>query len=128
MNIRRILKFSLVGVINTSVDFVVFIILVHVMLWEVLLANTVSYSLGTFNSFFMNKHWTFQDRTRYSSSLGSFFNFVLINASSLIISSAVVFFLSKSIPAVLAKIFSVCGVLAWNYILTRRFVFKTSNL
>ncbi len=127
MNVARIFKFSIVGVINTSIDLSIFTFLVHIIMWEVLPANIVSYSIGVFNSFIMNKHWTFQDRTHLSSSLGSFVRFALINVSSLIISSGVVYLLALYFSAILAKVSSICVVFIWNYSLTRLFVFKTSN-
>ena len=50
---KSIIKFAIVGVANTLVDFFVFIIFVNVFCLNDLVAQTISYGCGVLNSFFM---------------------------------------------------------------------------
>ena len=123
MSVVRVLKFSLVGVVNTTIDVTLFALLVHVLGWNVLPANMVSYSTGILNSFLMNKLWTFQDQRPFSHSLQPFVLFTVINLSSLFLSTAVVWLLAQHLTELVAKLVSVGFVFAWNYTLTRLLVF-----
>lgn len=115
----------MVGVVNTVIDITLFSFLVFVPQWNVLPANILSYSAGAFNSFMMNKFWTFNDRTSLVRSLHPFIRFILISLSGLLISSVIVVLLAKYMPEIAAKVVSVGGVLIWNYSLTRLFVFTS---
>jgi putative flippase GtrA len=118
------LKFSVVGLINTAIDVTLFALLIHVLNWDVLPANILSYSAGILNSFLMNKCWTFQDQKPLSRSLKPFTNFVLINVSSLFLSSGAVWIFAQYLPEMLAKLGSVGLVFVWNYSMTRLLVFS----
>jgi len=50
-------RFVAVGLINTVVDLAAFYLLARVM--PEVVAKFISYNLGTFNSFVLNKYWTF---------------------------------------------------------------------
>jgi putative flippase GtrA len=117
-------KFSLVGVVNTTIDVTLFGFFVHFLHWNVLPANMVSYSTGILNSFVMNKLWTFQDQTPFAHSLQPFVLFVVINISSLFLSTAVVWLLAQHFPELVAKFLSVGVVFLWNYTLSRLLVFS----
>lgn len=127
MNVIRVAKFSIVGVVNTTIDITLFACLVHLLHWSVLPANMVSYSTGILNSFVMNKIWTFQDQKPFSRSLQPFALFVVINISSLLLSSAVVWLLAHYLSEMVAKFGSVGIVFVWNYTLTRLLVFTTAT-
>src|SRR4051794_38968317 len=60
---RQILRFGLVGGVNTLVDLLVLnglLLLFPTTRTLMLLAyNSLAYSIGAINSFLLNKHWTF---------------------------------------------------------------------
>ncbi|MDH6429119.1 GtrA family protein [Paenibacillus sp. FSL R7-0048] len=59
----QFLKFNAVGLLNTLIDFVIFTLLNSLgMVYA--LAQVISYSAGTANSFILNKKVTFRDRNR----------------------------------------------------------------
>lgn len=59
----QFLKFNAVGLLNTLIDFVIFTLLTSVgMVYT--LAQVLSYSAGTANSFILNKKVTFRDSHR----------------------------------------------------------------
>ena len=57
----HMVKFALVGVVNTAVDVGLFWVLQAVLGVPYLIANVISYSAGTLNSFVLNKVWTFAE-------------------------------------------------------------------
>ncbi|WP_434510022.1 GtrA family protein [Desulfitobacterium sp. AusDCA] len=75
------LKFCLVGLMNTGVDFSVFTLLTF---WSVPIftAQTLSYSAGVLNSFFMNRTWTFKQAYHTK---GQFIRFLMLNLVTLVI-------------------------------------------
>jgi putative flippase GtrA len=63
----QFIKFNIVGVLNTGVDFAVFTLLLGVNV-PYQAAQCVSYAAGTLNSFLLNKFWTFKDLPEVSAS------------------------------------------------------------
>lgn len=59
----QFLKFNAVGLLNTLIDFVIFTLLTSFGLVYTL-AQVISYSAGTANSFVLNKKVTFRDSNR----------------------------------------------------------------
>lgn len=55
----QVVRFGMVGVLNTLVDFGAFNLMVFVFGVPVLVAYPFSVSAGIVNSFLWNKHWTF---------------------------------------------------------------------
>ena len=62
----KILRFSLVGIVNTIVDIVTLNILLWISptsdIWRILAFNSVACIVAACNSFFWNKYWTFKYR------------------------------------------------------------------
>lgn len=85
--IWQIVKFAIVGVLNTLVDFAVFQAL-NLLLGWVYIAQVVGYTCGIINSYLWNSNWTFRkQRTR---SFREIALFVLVNLASLGVSLAVI--------------------------------------
>ncbi|MGQ9473519.1 MAG: GtrA family protein [Candidatus Caldatribacteriaceae bacterium] len=80
----QLVKFSLVGVVNTLVDFGVFFFLHGYLRIFYVFAQVISYSCGMINSYFLNKFWTFQSKKKIH--FGEISRFVMINFSSLSVS------------------------------------------
>lgn len=81
----QFVKFGLVGVMNTAVDYAVYAILYTFVPWfavHYLAAQCVSYAAGTVNSYFVNKFWTFGEK-RSSGDGQQFVRFALLNAAAL---------------------------------------------
>ncbi|WJH34895.1 GtrA family protein [Paenibacillus sp. CC-CFT747] len=57
----QFIKFNLVGLLNTAIDFVVFSLLVGLGV-PYLASQCVSYGAGIVNSFLLNRSWTFRER------------------------------------------------------------------
>ncbi len=79
--ILQFLKFNVVGVLNTLVDFVVFWLLNTLLGMAAYVAQIISYSCGVVNSYLWNSNWTFRaQRTRSAREIALF---VAVNLVSL---------------------------------------------
>ena len=76
-------KFSMVGLLNTGIDFISFAILYSALDLHYLPSQAIAYTAGVLNSFVCNKLWTFQNRSHQV--FRQMTKFVIINAISLLI-------------------------------------------
>ncbi|WP_435923951.1 GtrA family protein [Paenibacillus sp. DYY-L-2] len=125
----QFIKFNLVGVMNTAVDFAVFTALASFGTGSGV-AQVFSYSAGILNSFLMNKRVTFKDYSGGSegrSAVGSqFFRFIVLNALVLAVSLAL---LQAAVtlmeaPVLYAKAAVTCVTMGLNFYGSRRWVFR----
>lgn len=58
-NVVQLVKYNIVGVINTLVDFLVYQLLTYLGM-KYAIAQCISYSCGVLNSYFFNSRWTFK--------------------------------------------------------------------
>lgn len=57
----RFLRFMMVGVVGTVVDFGVSNLLIHTMAFSLVLAGTISFIAAVFSNFTLNRYWTYPD-------------------------------------------------------------------
>jgi putative flippase GtrA len=124
-NVRQMVKFGSVGVLNTLLDASLYFILTRWlgMMNTQILAKAISYSAGILNSFYWNKTWTFRSQKRPSWAM--FGVFVLLNVVSLSINAGVMDLCLHSLH--LSELFSLVlatlAAMGWNFFTTRKFVF-----
>ena len=82
-SIIQLVKYNIVGVLNTAVDFVVYQIITYFGL-NYAVAQCISYSCGILNSYFFNSRWTFNSKDNKDKQ--EFVKFVAVNLISLGIS------------------------------------------
>lgn len=134
----EILKFAVVGVVNTGVDLVIFKILrvstglgtsgIYFSLFK-----AISFLFAATNSYFMNKYWTFtghQEKKR-SIEVQQFLTITIIGWVINVVSSTAFvhsvpphFGLSADQWASVAALFGTAIGLLWNFLGFRLFVFK----
>lgn len=138
----QIVKFAIVGVLNTAVDFAVFQTLNLTLGW-VYAAQVLGYTAGVINSYLWNSNWTFREqRTR---SFREIALFLLVNLASLGVSLGMIWLLREKagitnawvagwMPKALAgfikgdtvcKLIATVVAIAVNYVGNRLFVFKS---
>lgn len=77
----QFIRFNLVGVLNTAVDFLVFLLLNGALRVHYMPAKVLSYGCGLLNSYFFNSRWTF--RAAEGRKFRHKFLFVLVNLVAL---------------------------------------------
>lgn len=128
MQIKRVLKFIGIGGINTLIDAGILNLFVLAFgfvseLWLGIF-NMISFSCAVVNSYFMNRKWTFQTKSKSSGS--EFFNFFGVSVigcflNTLVIVLGSIFLLPIiGLPELLGinvlKIMATLVSMIWNYI------------
>jgi putative flippase GtrA len=118
-------RFGAVGLLNTAIDLGLYFALTR---WFGLgglpvAAKCLSYSAGILNSFYWNKNWTFQARTKSWSAL---LPFALVNLAGLAVNAAVmqVCLKAMSLPEILSLGLATGCTLAWNFLASKFLVFR----
>ena len=121
----KLVKFSITGVINTGVDFAVFIILGYIGV-PTYLAQAVSYSCGMVNSYIINRSWTFKSKGRFWSK--ELIKFVASNMMQMLLSIVVMWvFISKvGMVKIVAKACATVIILLIGFSINRIWVFGKS--
>ena len=119
-----ILTYSIIGAINTVIDFTLFSMLCLAFKTSAWQANVVSYSTAVIFSFFANRRFTFRSASHSGSGIvdqGG--RFLVVSLVGLIASSLITFFLSPSVGAILAKAVAIPVTLCLGFTMTRFWVF-----
>jgi len=120
----ELIRFGLVGGLNTAVDMGVFFVCVRVL--APVVAQVCGYTAGTINSFLWNKFFTFRDREKIT--FGKVVRFLLVNGVSLGASGLVVFFLpGAGVSLGVTKVLATLLTLGINFVGYRAFVFESSG-
>lgn len=121
---KRIIKYGIVGGMNTGVDFAVFALLVYGLGAAAIVAQPISYLCGFANSYVWNRKWTFRSDRR--SGVGELVRFGIVNAVSFGVSTVVLMAIVSGLGwnALLGKAVSIVASLAVNYIGSRLWVFR----
>jgi putative flippase GtrA len=120
----RMLKFGVVGVSNTAVDFILYVLLTtSFSLWPVV-SNIASYTGGVINSFVLNRVWTFSGGEYCDGLVYQLPMFLLASASGLLLSTVIIWLALAWVDPVPAKVVSVLLTLLWNYWFAEKFVFR----
>ncbi|MGC9930811.1 GtrA family protein [Priestia aryabhattai] len=120
------IKFALVGVVNTLIDFVVYALLTTIGV-NYILAQWLSYSAGILNSYVMNRKWTFKKKEK--SSKREVISFVVVNLITLSLTSFLltVLYNKWGIPLLISKLLITIVSVGINFIGTELFVFTTKK-
>jgi len=123
---RTFIKFCIVGASNTMIDFLVFTLLVFGGMPAVL-SQVISYSCGLFNSYILNRKWTFKQSSKAQRS--ELFRFVLINMLTLLITMKCLLLFSEQLGwfLLISKGGATIIGLGINFIGTKAWVFTAQN-
>ncbi|KOF57858.1 hypothetical protein AGR56_16810 [Clostridium sp. DMHC 10] len=123
---KSIIKFGIVGCINTGVDFLTFTLLLSIFGIDKLVCQVGGYSMGVINSFVLNKLWTFNDKKEKVNPIVQFAKFVITNITSLGISLVGLNILSNKlyINVYVSKVIVTLFLQVFNYVVYKLFIFK----
>jgi len=122
--VKELMKFACVGLLNTFVDWVSYLLLGFlVMPHGPVAAKAISYSLGIVNSYFLNRHWTFGSLGRVGA---EFPQFVISNAAGLVLNTAVMYASLQYLhtPRPTGVVLATLASFALNFFICRRSVFR----
>jgi putative flippase GtrA len=128
-SLHQFVKFALIGVVNTAVDFGIYYMLTrYTTFFDVAtpmryLANIISFLVATTFSFFANRLWTFGRKDK--ATVGEAARFYATTLSGLGLSTLLLFVLVSliGIHDLVAKIFTTIVTIFWNFLLKKFYVF-----
>jgi putative flippase GtrA len=118
----RVVRFGLVGIVNTVVDLVLYVVLVAHL--PVVAANFVSTSCGMATSFVLNRGFTFQSEGSVKRQLALF---VLVTGTGLWVLQPFVISAASGLGVFGAKLAGMAVGLVWNFSLYRWVVFRVAS-
>jgi len=133
----QIVKFGLIGVVNTALDFAVLNLLMWIFKiysgpW-IIVFNVTAFSLAVINSYLLNRFWTFKIKSRQDVP-EEFVKFISISLVGVFINSGIVygitgfiepvFNLTPELWANVAKILATGIAMVWNFIGYKFWAFK----
>jgi putative flippase GtrA len=136
--VREVLLFTLVGLLNTAIDFAVLNLLIvisgHSIGNWLFLFNCLSFLAAVVNSYLLNGWLTF--RYRDLSNPWKFTQFIGVNLVGMACNSAVVWLMSpllaRTLPPLLAinisKALATLVSLCWNYLAIRSWIFRRAPI
>ncbi len=123
--LRRLVRFAIVGVANTAIDFAVFAGLFYLLHWPLLAAHTAGFAVAVVNSYVCNKTWTFGDRRPSRIVDGA--RFLLVAVCGLATGSVVIAVAAQVMPPLAAKACAVAATFVVNYWASARYVFVRND-
>lgn len=119
---KTFLKFGFVGVINTLITIISFMLLVYLGI-HYMLANMIAYAIGVINSFYWNKNWVFEAK---DGNKQLFTKFVIVNLITLGINSFALYLFVNYLQVLpyVAQIIATGIGLCINFLLNKQWTFK----
>lgn len=121
---NQFIKFSLTGVLNTFIDYGLFLFLTNYDHLSIFFANLIAYSVAVLNSYLINRYWTFNRKDHLITNKNKLFLFILGNLFSAFISTLSIYILIKYINHGYAKLISIFLTFPINYSYSRFIVFR----
>ncbi len=125
--LKQFLKFGIIGVVNTLIDFIIYFLLTRSMpFWRehYLWANLISFSVAVANSFYWNRRWTFRNTNK--NLRVQFTKFYIINLTGLVINESLLYYLVSRVGFhdLSAKFIVVMIVVFWSFSLSKFWAFR----
>lgn len=125
--IKQVIKFSVVGIINTGITIITIFILAKLLNFNYILANIIGYILGLINSFFFNRFWTFKSGGKYANQ-GVRFIIVFLICYMLQLGMLVLLKEKLSVSADFAQLIGMVFYTCLNFLLSKFYTFKKETV
>ena len=124
--VRQMIRFGLVGVLNTLVDTAVYFILSRSgLIPNLVIAKGISYAVGVLNSFVWNKSWTFKSHVE---SRRVFLPFIVTTLLAVGINAGVMRLALDTVglPELGALALATVAIFLWNFAINKFFIFRVT--
>lgn len=122
--LEQFIKFGLVGLFNTVVDFTTYLFFTRVVLWSYLIAATIAFVVAASSSFLLNRYWTF--RVKNSDFAKEYLKFFIVAFGGLLLTLLILYILVDIFYwyDLFAKFLTIIVVVNWNFFLQKYWTFK----
>lgn len=125
--IKKFLRYCIVGTSNTLVDFITFVILFYLLHVDTYISQAAAFLVATFNSYIWNRRFTFKSRAKlFGKNLILFYilNFITLSISLI---GLYLFYDVLGINELVSKVLAAPFVFIVNYLGNRLVIFKDQN-
>lgn len=125
--INKFIKFGLVGVLNTLINWIIFALLNFVGVYYII-ANIIAYAVATVNSYIWNSKWVFKYNGKDKKE--TTVRFVILNLLGLALNTAILYFLVDMLlfNKLAGLVITTAIVMVINYLLNKIWVFNEGNI
>lgn len=122
--VRQFIKFGLVGLSSTVIDWGIYLGLTRIFALFYLMAKILSFSVAVLNSYIWNRRWTF--RSNDPAKLKQFIKFLTISIVGLVLNSLIMFLAVDKfrLHDIIGLVFATAIVLIWNFLANKFYTFK----
>ncbi len=121
-NLREFIRFCIVGVGNTSVNYLVYTFLLMIIHIHYLIAGVIGYLSGAVFGFIVNRKWTF--KAKISNIYLAIY--LMINVFSMLVNTLIQWIAVEKLH-IMPELSQFCGIAVTtfvNYFFTKKFVFS----
>jgi putative flippase GtrA len=120
----KAVSFGLIGVVNTAVDFSVFLLGYYLLDLPIVMANMLSWAVAVTCSYLLNSRITFSIDARRELAFRTYFEFVLAQVAGFAANTATVVIASRFMPVLLGKVLATGASFMVNFSLSHFVVFR----
>jgi putative flippase GtrA len=120
----KAVSFGLIGVVNTAVDFSVFLLGYYLLDLPIVVANMLSWAVAVTCSYLLNSRITFSIDARSELAFKTYFAFVLAQVAGFAANTATVVIASHFMPVLLGKVLATGASFTVNFSLSHFVVFR----
>lgn len=126
--LRQLIKFAIVGAVNTIIDWLVYWLIITVTGWNVQilkqLAKALSFTVSATSSYIMNRQWTF--RSTNSNISREALKFFLVSSFGLVLNNLFFYIITGILGYrdIFGLIIATALVTFWNFFANRHWTFK----
>jgi len=124
---NSLIRFLLVGALGTVVNLIIFFVFADLLNSNANASSVIAFCVAVTHNYILNHTWSFENVVNYNVNIKSYVKYVCVNIFGLVVNLIVLnLFLMQFNPdlKVTAQIFGVIVGTAFNFILSRFYVFK----
>ena len=125
--VRQFVKFGVVGVTSTVIDWVIYLALTRVFGTFYLIAKVISFLVSVINSYVWNRRWTF--RSTEPKKLHQFSKFLVVAAIGLGLNTLIMYIVVSKLLLhdIIGLVLATGIVMIWNFLANKFYTFKESQ-
>ena len=122
--LHQVCKYGIAGGIGACIDFGLYSLIISFTSINFLIANAISFSLGTLAVYYLQKNWTFQYQSEKNAFL--FTKFVSVVIVTYLLNNLILIICVEFLHMnpIIAKVVQIIISFIWGYTSNKKFVFK----
>lgn len=123
--IRQFIKFGIVGISSTVIDWGIYLIVTRIFGIYYLMAKILSFGVAVLNSYIWNRRWTF--RSDDPQKLRQFIKFLTISIVGLVLNSTIMFIAVDKLKYhdIIGLVLATGIVTIWNFLANKFYTFRS---